>query len=138
MDKGFFRSKGFVAVALVGGLGAPPLHAAENAFFWCTPVKFSKMVVFGDVLENVPCAGKTQAQLGTTLCNGFRMELDELTASGGFYVYEGDHAASDGTPIHISVRLSRSAGAFRWVAKSSFGESERSGTCELMRERLKY
>ena len=140
MARQFIRSKKSSFTILIASicLLASPAHAVVNVFFVCTPFKFTKIVALSDWLEDIPCAEITKTQPGANLCDKFRMDAGDLTTNGGFYNVETATSDADGKPVEISFRLSRANGNFLLKVTSDYGESKRSGICELRQENLKY
>jgi hypothetical protein len=131
--RGKSRSVFFAILMLLIGQAS----AADNVYFLCVPVKFSRLLVF-ESQTDIPCQGQGGSSPNDKLCKPFRLEPGELSSNGGFYNLEADSTAYDGTPVHLTVQLSRSTGIFQWKASNDFGELSRTGSCELRKETLKF
>lgn len=120
-------------LGIVGAWTVAPVLAEENIFFVCVPLHVSNFIALVQD-EKVECR-KNETHKD---CQPFRVDMSELTASGGSYVIEDSSKDDDGDVTTLMLTISRVDGTYSESTEKTDMSFTKTGKCELKKETLKY
>jgi hypothetical protein len=120
-------------LGIVGAWTVTPALAEENIFFTCVPLHVNIFVALAKD-ENVDCR-KDEKQED---CKTFRVDMYDLKASGGSYVYTDSSEDKDGDVTTQTLTISRVDGSYSQAIEMTDVRFTETGKCFLKKETLKY